>query len=463
MHEHALLIDFGSTYTKLRAVDLVTRQIVASGQGPSTVTTDVTIGLDMAFRDLENRMGSLPRFSVRLASSSAAGGLRMVTVGLVKELTAEAARQAALGAGAKLVGSFSGKLSRNDLSHIRELSPDILILAGGTDGGNEEVITFNAHAISKVAFDCPVVAAGNRAAMDEVEDVLKSGGKSVVVAGNVMPEFGVLDIDSARAAIRTIFMERIVHAKGIDRAADRFDKVMMPTPAAVLEGAQLIAEGLPGRAGQGDLVVFDVGGATTDVHSICSGAPANADVVVVGLPEPFVKRTVEGDLGMRHNARSIVEMAGRDEIVAEAELADGRLDVLLREIEANVERLPGTACEQRLDRTLARAAVRTAARRHAGTREIAHTSHGPVVVQRGKDLSRVSSIIGTGGPIVHAEDPRFILEPAVASEGTGASLLPLAPNFYLDRAYALYAVGLLAQVDKAAALDLAEHHIVQLN
>jgi uncharacterized protein (TIGR01319 family) len=95
----ALLIDFGSTYTKLRAVDLGARRVLGAGQGPSTVATDVTIGMKAALADLERRLGALPRFEYRLASSSAAGGLRMVTVGLVRELTAEAARRAALGAG----------------------------------------------------------------------------------------------------------------------------------------------------------------------------------------------------------------------------------------------------------------------------------------------------------------------------------------------------------------------------
>ena len=97
----ALLIDFGSTYTKLRAVDLAGCTLAATAQGPSTVTTDVNLGLDAALEQLAERLGGLPRFRHRLASSSAAGGLRMVTVGLVRELTAEAARQAALGAGAR--------------------------------------------------------------------------------------------------------------------------------------------------------------------------------------------------------------------------------------------------------------------------------------------------------------------------------------------------------------------------
>src|SRR6476646_4946316 len=102
-----LLIDFGSTWTKLRAFDLDSRTLMAATQGPSTVATDINVGLDIALARLREQLGGMPAFGCRLASSSAAGGLRMVTIGLVRELTAAAARQAALGAGAKLCGSFA--------------------------------------------------------------------------------------------------------------------------------------------------------------------------------------------------------------------------------------------------------------------------------------------------------------------------------------------------------------------
>jgi uncharacterized protein (TIGR01319 family) len=260
----ALLIDFGSTYTKLRAIDLEHRRILGSGQGPSTVTSDIMIGMKAALEDLERHLGHLPRFTYRLASSSAAGGLRMVTVGLVREFTAEAARRAALGAGARLVGTFAYRLTRADVERIVALAPDILLLAGGTDGGNSEVILFNAAALSSSALACPVVLAGNRNAADEAVTLLT--GREVIRCGNVMPEFNVLDIEPARFAIRRVFIERIVHAKGIDRAQGEFDRVLMPTPSAVMEGARLIADGFEGIAGLGTLLVVDPGGATTDVH-----------------------------------------------------------------------------------------------------------------------------------------------------------------------------------------------------
>ncbi len=455
----ALLIDFGSTYTKLRAVDLGARRVLGAGQGPSTVTTDVMIGMKAALADLAQRLGALPRFQYRLASSSAAGGLRMVTVGLVRELTAEAARRAALGAGAKLVGTFAYRLTAQDVHAIKALAPDILLLAGGTDGGNSEVVLANAGRLGVTDLACPIIYAGNRAAAEDACAAL--AGKSVIVTGNVMPEFNVLDIEPARAAIRQVFIDRIVHAKGIDRAQAEFDAVLMPTPAAVAEGARLIADGVDGRGGLGPLMVIDPGGATTDVHSVADAVP-EANVVPVGLPEPRVKRTVEGDLGMRHNAATIAEVAGLERIAADAGLDAARAATLLAGIARDVERLPRSAEEHALDRALARAAVRHAVARHCGTVETVHTVNGPVTVQRGKDLRRVNSVIGTGGAIAESRDPRAILAMALADPREPLSLRPAAPRLLVDRQYLLYACGLLGAADAPAALELALAHLEPL-
>lgn len=455
----ALLIDFGSTYTKLRAVGLETGAILGAGQGPSTVTTDVNRGLDAALKDLEGHLGGLPEFRHRLASSSAAGGLRMVTVGLVKELTAEAARRAALGAGAKLVGTFAYRLTRADLAEIENLAPDILLLAGGTDGGNAEVVLHNAEVLAGAALGGPVIYAGNRAAADEAADILGRGGKIMVVAGNVMPEFNVLNIEPARAAIRGVFIDRIVHAKGIDRAAGRFDAVMMPTPAAVLEGARLLAQGTASQPGLGELLVVDIGGATTDVHSVAKGDPSREGVIVHGLPEPFAKRTVEGDLGMRHNARAIVDLAGAAAVAADAGLDEDRVEVMLAAIDADVERLPQTDEEHAFDRALARAAVTQAVARHAGTVKVVQTVTGPATMQEGKDLGRVETVIGTGGALAHGRDPADVLAAALADPGDPSSLRPRAPRFLIDREYLLYAVGLLVEPAPEAALKLGLAHL----
>jgi uncharacterized protein (TIGR01319 family) len=457
MPARALLIDFGSTYTKLRAIDVDARRILGSGQGPSTVTSDIMVGMTAALADLEKRLGGLPRFKYRLASSSAAGGLRMVTVGLVRELTAEAARRAALGAGARLIGTFAYRLTRADVEQIVALAPDILLLAGGTDGGNSAVILHNAAALGLSALACPVVLAGNRSAADEAVSLL--GAREVITCDNVMPEFNVLNIEAARAAIRKVFIDRIVHAKGIDRAHAEFDEVLMPTPAAVLEGVRLLADGYASVSGLGPLLVVDPGGATTDVHSVASGEPSVAGVIPQGLPEPRVKRTVEGDLGMRHNAAAIVEAVGLDRIAADSRLAPARVWTMLDLIGRDVERLPQSAEEAALDQALVRASVKLAVARHCGSLETVFTATGPVTVQYGKDLSGVGAVIGTGGALVHSRDARAVMEMVLADAAEPLSLRPKRPKLLLDREYLLYACGLLGAVEPQAALELALAHL----
>lgn len=450
----ALLIDFGSTYTKLRAIELDSLRLLGGGQGPSTVTTDITVGLMAALQDLEQHLGGLPAFRYRLASSSAAGGLRMVTVGLVRELTAEAARQAALGAGAKVIDTFAYELTRSDISNVVELAPDIILLAGGTDGGNREVILANARTLAGSEIDCPIMVAGNRAAADQVQEILETAGKPVTVTENVMPDFGVLNIEPAREAIRQVFIDRIVHAKGIDRAHDMFDQVLMPTPTAVLEGARLLAEGYGEQRGLGPLLVVDVGGATTDVHSVCSGDPTHEGVVLRGLPEPYVKRTVEGDLGMRHNVMSILEAAGLEAVAADAELPPARVEEIARRAHNDVGQLPESPEERAVDRALARATVQIAVRRHAGVTDTVYTVHGPVTVQHGKDLSDLGCVIGTGGVLACGAYPSDILRMARADSAESLSLRPQRPRLLLDRDYVLYACGLLATVEPEIALTL---------
>jgi uncharacterized protein (TIGR01319 family) len=451
----ALLVDFGSTWTKLRALDLEGGRLLGSAQAPSTVASDINVGFDAALRALGERIGGLPGFAYRLASSSAAGGLRMVTIGLVRELTAEAARQAALGAGARLVGSFAYRLTASDVAAVEALAPDIVLLCGGTDGGNREVILHNAHALAESALRCPVVVAGNREATDEIVASLDDGERLVTAAANVLPAIDTLDIEPARAAIRDVFMRRIVSAKGIDRVHAAIDGVLVPTPAAVLEGAKLLADGIGAREGLGALVVVDPGGATTDVHSIGSGEPAAPGVIRYGLPEPYAKRTVEGDLGVRHNVSAIVAAVGVEAIAADAGMTPADASAALQMLESRVETLPGNTAERALDETLVRAAVGIAIKRHAGTVETLYTAQGPVQVQRGKDLSAATHVIGTGGAIVHARDPGVVLGVACADARDPQSLRPRAPRLCVDADYMLYAAGLLAQVDPVAAFDCA--------
>src|SRR5438874_13578318 len=133
-----------------------------------------------------------------LASSSAAGGLRIAVVGNVPGLTVEAANQAALGAGAKIVGSTAFKLAEDRIRDIEDLRPDMILLTGGVDGGDAETILHNARVLAHCALSVAIVVAGNQAVAQEVSQILREHGKEVRVVENVMPKMGTLAVESGR-------------------------------------------------------------------------------------------------------------------------------------------------------------------------------------------------------------------------------------------------------------------------
>ncbi|MBW1772918.1 MAG: glutamate mutase L [Deltaproteobacteria bacterium] len=462
--EYGLFIDFGSTFTKVLLVDLTSLQVAGRTQRPSTVDTDITIGLNAALRDIRDLLGRDVPYRYKLATSSAAGGLKMAALGLVPDLTVEAAKRAALGAGAKVVGVYAYRLSRKELQEIENASLDLILLAGGTDGGERETIISNADGLSRLkGLTTPIIVAGNKSAADEVSAVLESGNKEHVVTENVMPEIGVLEVDNVRAIIRELFISRIVEAKGLKNAEAFIDEILMPTPTAVLIAARLLAEGTDGEEGLGELVVLDIGGATTDVHSIAKGDPTEPGLVKKGLPETYVKRTVEGDLGMRYNASTIVQVAGEDLFMEGLENEEVDLQQTIGRFSADPGILPESEGEKALDVQLAGAAARLAVERHAGRIETTYGPTGPVYIQYGKDLRNVKTFIGTGGPLIFGPAPESILRGTLFAEENPFSLRPQNPNFYLDEKYLLYAVGLLSEKEPVAALKLGKKYLKKLD
>jgi uncharacterized protein (TIGR01319 family) len=474
MSSLAILIDFGSTYTKVTAVDLASAKVIGRSQSPSTVQTDVREGLLVALTELheehalfESRPKDLGVLegTLALASSSAAGGLRMAVVGLVPGLTVEAANQAALGAGAKLIGSWSFKLRDQAVGEIQAQRPDMILLTGGTDGGDSETILHNARRLAGSCLAVPIVVAGNQAVADEVGEILRRGGKEVRAADNVMPRSGKLAVASAREEIRKLFMERITRAKGMDRLG-RYVPVVLPTPMAVLEGALLGAQGADGENGWGDLLLVDVGGATTDIHSIGFGQPTGPQVAEQGLPEPFAKRTVEGDLGIRFNAGTLVERVGVERFEEEFRAAFPQFEVsrvqftdYIRDISHETSRVPQVAWHAAVDAQLARIAVSIGIERHVGKKERIVTHQGAAWVYYGKDLSETRTVIGTGGVFIYNPHAAHIL-----SAGSGGSdryevLRPKQPNLFTDRSYLLYAVGLISRKRADVALRLFKDYV----
>ena len=461
----ALLVDFGSTYTKAAAVDLDPVRFIGRAQAPSTVQTDVTEGLLQALRTLHQRTGLTDdQFTLRLACSSAAGGLRMAAVGFIGRLTAEAANRAALGAGAKVVAVLERKLNYRTVREMEQANPDIVLLAGGIDGGNDEVIMDNARRIVESRVIAPVVVAGNNRVTDAVCAIFSKAGRSAVPCENVMPEINRLNVEPARKAIQEIFTRHIVKAKGLDRAKDYVGDIVMPTPLAVLRMAELLAKGLDGEAGLGDTVVVDIGGATTDIHSACRGIREGANMPVLGLEEPFAKRTVEGDLGLRISAPSLVEAAQRTMDTLPRHLAsilkDTEAMTRAERLAARPDSVPTTADEHRMDTAMASLAGWIAMGRHAGN-QVSDGKTG-AAVQYGKDLSLVKAIIGTGGVFAFGSDPYSPLDACLYDRLNPFSLRPLQPQVFVDTHYLMYAGGLLASRYPEKALRLIKSSLSEL-
>jgi uncharacterized protein (TIGR01319 family) len=459
-----LTVDFGSTYTKIAAFDVEREKLLAVAQAPTTIEDDITIGFSLALSILEEKVGQrIEDVEKILACSSAAGGLRMVAIGLVKALTVKAAEEAALGAGAKLVKTYSYGLTTEDISELEQISPDMILLSGGTDGGNKEFLLANAALLSESQLNVPYIVAGNRMASTEAREVLERRGKFAVVEENVLPEVDQLNVEPTREKIRDIFMKRITHAKGLDKANKIVGNVIMPTPMAVLKGASLLAEGYETEEGLGELIVVDVGGATTDIHSVATGAPTRPNIVVKGIPDPYRKRTVEGDLGIRYNALSILEMAGEKRLLASIRAyhpgvsENFVIESKIRRLAQDVGYAPENTEDRVLDSVLARTAVDTAMQRHAGRLEEVFLPCGKTFIQRGKDLMDVKLVIGTGGVFAHGLDPVWILNAALFGGDHPESLRPVRPLLAADNKYLLYAVGLLAEFAPMTALKVMKN------
>ena len=449
--ENILLIDFGSTYTKVTAVDLTHHKLLGNASAYTTVATDVRDGLASALDELKLRTG-LADFSKRLACSSAAGGLRMVACGLVPDLTAKAASLASLGAGAKVIGLYSYQLTEDDIEDIAIKSPDILLLTGGTDGGNTKYILENAAKLAEGPGEFPIIVAGNRSCGRQVKRILEN--RNVYLCENVMPSLGVINIEPTRQLIREIFLERIVKAKGLSAEAGLIDGILMPTPAAVMSAVELLANGCDGEPGIGNLIAVDVGGATTDVYSVAAGTPSGVNTIYKGLPEPYAKRTVEGDIGMRYSAPGVVDAAGIARISEVSGLSEEFVLEGVARLATETDSLPQTPEQKALDFALAALSIETATLRHAGTIEEVFTTSGRAFVQTGKDLTDVSRIVMTGGALLYADKHWELASYAKQSDLFPFSLRPKKADLLVDKHYILAAMGLLSGIAPLPALRI---------
>jgi len=460
-----LLLDFGSTYTKLTAVDIDNEEILATAKDITTIEDDIMIGFNKAYDKLMNKLeGEEVNFVEKLACSSAAGGLKMVAIGLVPDLTAEAAKRAALGAGARVIKVYSYELTKDEVLEIKNSDVDIILLAGGTNGGNKQCILHNANMLVDLDVNLPIVVAGNKSANDEIKEIFQKAGFYFSITENVMPQLNALNVEPAREEIRKVFMDRITDAKGLSNAENYINGILMPTPAAVLKAARVLGEGTDEEEGIGDLIIVDIGGATTDVHSIGYGEPTKGGVNMKGLEEPFAKRTVEGDLGMRYSAVSLWEAAGSRKLRAYLNDKDRKVQIEERckYRNSNIKMVPETDEDIKFDEAMAKAATELSMERHCGTVECIYTPMGAVYNQLGKDLMDVKYMIGTGGVLVHSKHPGEILKSGTFNKENATSLRPRNPKTLVDKTYILSSMGLLAQDYPDKAIRIMKKYLVEV-
>lgn len=456
--QYAALLDFGSTYTKVACVDLAARQVVMTDRFPSTVHIDARIGLRQCLEAVESVIGKKAASKALRVASSAAGGLRMAVVGLTRSLSISAGRNAAFGAGAKIMANFFGRLTAEDASALEKSNSEIVLLCGGYEKGNQDIVLHNAEVLSSCAASIPVIYAGNSDVGPVVREMFRQSGKECFLAENIIPAVGKMNTGPAEEIIRHVFMKRIVNMNGMGGVQDELGELLVPTPAAVLTAGELLSTGTERDEGVGPMMLVDVGGATTDVYSF----EANRSYQyarLTGAPEPYAKRTVEGDMGMRESSICILQEVGAEILAKEAQVSKEALEAAVQKRLTDTSILADSDAEWRMDQALCREAISISVRRHAGRTERIY-SKGAREIQRGKNLAEVETIIGTGGILVNGENSRELLQAAALADGEDERILiPRKLQTLVDHDYIFYAAGLLRAHDEDAALAIMKASI----
>lgn len=444
-----LVAEIGSTTTVVNAFkDLETADPVFIGQGQaptSVLQGDVNIGLKVAIDSLKKNLGvDELEYRELMATSSAAGGLKMTVHGLVYDMTAKAAREAALGAGANIHMVTAGRLRRSEIKKIQEINPNIILIAGGVDYGEADTALFNAEVIAKLDMTVPVIYAGNVVNQDDVREIFEEHGKGnlLYIVENVYPRIDTLNVEPTRKVIQDVFEEHIIHAPGMARVREMVKGHIIPTPGAVMEASKVL------MADIGDLMTLDVGGATTDIHSVTEDTEEVGKILL--SPEPKAKRTVEGDLGVFINMTNVVELIGLEKLAKDLHMEVDQVQYL---IEHHLP-IPVEEDQKQFVERLTQEAVILSSHRHAGGFRDIFGSSGKVKMAEGKDLTGVKFIVGTGGALTRLPSRVEILK-KIAHSNRGDKLLPNPECVILiDNHYIMASLGVLSKEYPEAALLL---------
>jgi len=443
--------EIGSTTTIVTAFDGIgTKKIKKMAQAEHFTTVnegDVTIGINKCLDDIRKESREDVDWQEFIATSSAAGGLRMSVHGLVYDMTVRAAKEAALGAGGIIRHVTAGKIDQREVEKVKSINPNMVLLAGGVDYGEKDTIIHNANEFARATLNVPFVVAGNCAARDQVCEILEASGKRVYSTENVYPKVDELNVDPIRDVIQLIFSEHIIHADGMEKIEKMVKRPIIPTPAAVMLTTQLLYDML------GDIVTIDIGGATTDIDSVTYGKPEIQEITI--SPEPYAKRTVEGDLGVFVNAPNVIQsMKGQLEI----EYPD------FLEIMKEITPYPET---EKMELFMARLAVHCLSaglRRHAGKIRYIYGPAGRQKIAEGKDLTAVKAMVGTGGILTRSPYANEVLSVSrILSKRHVAELLPPDDiKLYKDANYIFAPIGAISKIDKDTALHLLKADLEEL-
>lgn len=443
-----LVAEIGSTTTVVNAFDGVETEnpkFLGQGQAPTSVKEgDVNIGLQAAMDDMKKNL-QIEELEYRhmLATSSAAGGLRMTVHGLVYDMTVKAAREAALGAGANIHMVTSGKLTKVDMIKLNKIQPNIVLIAGGVDYGEKETALYNSEVIAASDLDVPVIYGGNTAVVEDIKLIFESYGKEkkLHIVPNVYPKIDVLNIEPTREVIQDVFEKHITEAKGMEKIRSLVNGPIIPTPGAVMNASKILKDVI------GDLVTIDVGGATTDIHSVTEGTEKVKKILIE--PEPVAKRTVEGDLGVFVNKKNVAEMIKIEKLAKE-------LDMDIKEVENYIESdiaIPVTEKHKKFIERLTKEAVIVSINRHAGGYRTYFGGKSKTLAF-GKDLTGVKWIVGTGGALTRLPARVEILK-EIGIQSKGDKLLPTPEaRILIDNDYIMASLGVLASLNKEASIKL---------
>jgi len=418
-----LATDCGSTTTKAILIEKTDAgyRLACRGEAPTTVEApfdDVTVGVMTAAREVEDLtgrtittadgilIGSEPDRGVDmyLSTSSAGGGLQMTVAGVVAKITAESAERAALGAGAIVMDVVSiddGRAEHERIEQIRRLRPDMILLAGGTDGGQSDNVVELAEFILAAdpkprlgaAYNLPVIYAGNKAIRDDIIGILGQA-TDLRVVDNIRPTPETENLGPARDAVHELFLEHVMeHAPGYNKLKTWTTADILSTPNAV----GLLVQQVAADRGM-DVLAVDIGGATTDVFSVFG---------------PEYTRTVSANLGMSYSICNVLAAAGGANVLRwlPFEMAEDALRNSLRNKMIRPTTIPQDLASLGVEQALAREALRLALDHHRALATSLKGTRQETIVGRVLDeatggtlvnLMDLGLVIGSGGCLSHA-------------------------------------------------------------